>query len=583
MNTGRIVPHWARSYRREQLAGDLTAGLVVAMLLVPQAMAYAALAGLPPHIGLYASVLPLAVYALAGSSTVLSVGPVAVVALMTASALEAVAPAGSPEYLAAASVLALLSGAALLVLGLLRLGAMAHLLSHPVISGFMSGAAILILIGQLRPLLGPAGASGSGVAMLVGILADIDAVHVLTAAVGLTALLLLWAARTVFSRALCAIGLPAPAAGMVARLAPMLVVIAATLVVRITDWERDGLRVVGELPSGLPTLVLPIVEWPLAAALLLPALIIGLIGFVESVSIAGSLGRARHERVDADAELRGLGIANMASAVSGAFPVAGGLSRTAVSADAGANTPLAGILTALIIALILLVGPGVFATLPTTVLAAIIIIAVLSLIDVNRFHEVWRYDRPDATALVVTAVGVVVFGVEVGVGIGVGLSLASLVWRSSRPHIAVLGQMPGTEHFRNVLRHNVRTRAGLLMLRVDENLFFGNAEAVARRVQDRIAEKPDARHVVLVMSSVSYIDATALETLEALHDTLATHGIRLHFAEVKGPVFDRLEGTRIVRELTGRVFLSAWEAFAALPEPGPEPDDASARPETGLT
>jgi sulfate permease, SulP family len=564
------VPGWIRRYRRAQLPGDLTAGLVSAMLLVPQSMAYAALAGLPPHVGLYASVLPLIAYALAGSSSVLSVGPVAVIALMTASALEAVAPAGSPEYVAAAGLLALLAGASLLIFGLLRLGALAHLLSHPVISGFMTGAAVLILIGQLRPLLGLTGGSGSGVAMAGELVRGLGDLHALTAAVGLAALTVLWAARAGFARLLVTLRVPVHAAGLVAKLAPMLVVLIATGVVGLTDWQQQGLRVVGELPAGLPSLALPAVELALVPVLLLPALVIGLVGFVESVAVAGSLARARRERISADAELRGLGLANLASAVSSAFPVAGGFSRTAVNADAGANTALASILCALIITLVLLVATGLFATLPTAVLAAIIIIAVAPLIDLRRFLATWRYDRADALALAGTAVGVVAFGVEAGVGIGVGLSLASLIFRSSRPHIAVVGQVPGSEHFRNVLRHRVRTRAGLLMLRVDENLYFGNAEAVAQRLQELCSAESDLKHLVLVMSSVSHIDATALETLEALERTLRERGVTLHLAEVKGPVLDRLAQTDFIRALPGKVFLSTWEAFATLPERLPD-------------
>jgi sulfate permease, SulP family len=564
------VPGWIRRYRRAQLPGDLIAGIVSAMLLVPQSMAYAALAGLPPHLGLYASVLPLIAYAFAGSSSVLSVGPVAVIALMTASALEAVAPAGSPEYIAAAGLLALLAGAALLVFGLLRLGALAHLLSHPVISGFMTGAAVLILIGQLRPLLGLAGGSGSGVAMAGELVRGLGDLHALTAAVGLAALTVLWAARVGFARLLVTLRVPVHAAGLVAKLAPMLVVLIATGVVGLTDWQQQGLRVVGELPAGLPSLALPAAELALVPVLLLPALVIGLVGFVESVAVAGSLARARRERISADAELRGLGLANLASAVSSAFPVAGGFSRTAVNADAGANTALASILCALIITLVLLVATGLFATLPTTVLAAIIIIAVAPLIDLRRFLATWRYDRADALALAGTAVGVVAFGVEAGVGIGVGLSLASLIFRSSRPHIAVVGQVPGTEHFRNVLRHRVRTRAGLLMLRVDENLYFGNAEAVALRLQELCSAEKNLKHLVLVMSSVSHIDTTALETLEALERTMRERGVTLHLAEVKGPVLDRLAHTDFIRALPGKVFLSTWEAFATLPERLPD-------------
>ncbi len=571
MKPSRLLPDWVRHYRRDYVTGDLVAGLVAAMLLVPQSMAYAALAGLPPHVGLYASVLPLVAYAWLGTSGVLSVGPVAVIALMTGSALQTVAPAGSPEYIAAAALLALLSGASLLLFGFLRLGALAHLLSHPVISGFMTGAAVLILIGQLRPLLGLAVPSGSGISMLADIAAAISDAHLLTAALGLGTLVVLVLSRLWLVRMLVLTGIPRHVAGVLAKLMPMLVVLASIGLVLSAGWQAQGLAVTGDLPGGLPALALPAVDPALVPVLLLPALVIGLLGFIESVAVAGSMARARGERISADAELRGLGAANIASAISSGFPVAGGFSRTAVNADAGARTALAGVITALIIALVLMFATGLFAALPTTVLAAIIIAAVVPLIDPKRFMVTWRYDRADAIALACTAVGVVAFGVEAGVGIGVGLSLASLVWRSSRPHIAVVGQVPGSEHFRNVLRHRVNTRTGLLMLRVDENLYFGNAEAVAHRIAQLCSQQPDVRHLVLIMSSVSHVDTTALETLEALHNTLGARGITLHLAEVKGPVLDRLNDTDFIRHLSGQVFLSCWEAFAALPQPAQAP------------
>jgi sulfate permease, SulP family len=558
-----------RGYRRDLLPGDVVAALVVAVLLVPQAMAYAALAGLPPHIGLYASVVPVIAYALAGTSMVLAVGPVAVVALLTAASLEGVVAPGSAEYVGAAALLALLSGALLFTFGLLRLGAMAHLLSHPVISGFISGASILILIGQLRPLLGLELPSASATVMLGDVLRNLSALHPLTAAVGGAALLVLLLARRLLPRLLRALGAAPAVAALCGKLGPVLVVVVATSLVAAMGWDENGVRVVGTLPAGLPPLALPAGDWPLVSALLLPALIVSVFGFVESVSIAGALARERGERVHADAELRGLGLANLAAGLTSAFPVTGGFSRTAVNADAGARTPLAGILTALIIAAVLVWATGLLATLPMAVLAAIIIVSVASLIDIATLRETWSYDRADTVALIGTASGVVLFGVEAGMAIGVGLSLASLIWRSSRPHIAVVGQVPGTEHFRNVLRHAVRTRPGLVMLRVDENLFFGNAEAVADRVQDAVRLRPDTAHVVLVMSSVSHIDTTALETMRALHDSLRAKDVTLHLAEVKGPVQDRLQRADLLPNLSGRVFLSAWDAFCALPEPLP--------------
>lgn len=557
----RLLPPGFRGWRPAFLAGDLTAAVVVAMLLVPQAMAYAALAGLPPYVGLYASILPLVAYALAGSSRVLAVGPVAMVSLLTASALAPLADIGTAEQLAAAAVLALMVGVLLFVFGMLRLGALANLLSHPVISGFVTGAAILILAGQLAPLLGLSQASGSVVQIVIALAGRLPDVHVATALVGGGALLALWLARSALASLLMRVGVPEFPARLVGRLAPMIVVAAASLLAASRGLEAQGVRVVGEVPATLPVPSLPVFDVSWFAVLFVPALVIALVGYVESVSIAGALARQRGERLDANAELRGLGLANLASGISGALPVAGGLSRTAVNADAGARSPVAAVVTALLIALLLpLVGP-LLATLPLAVLAAIIIVAVVPLIDVHALVTAWRYDRVDALAWLGTAGGVILFGIESGLALGVALALAGLVWRASRPHVAIVGQVPGTGHFRNVLRHDVLTRPGLLMLRVDENLFFGNADAVRDRIEQAVDEPGDIRELVLVMSSVSHIDSTALEMLESLQQRLGERGIRVHLSEVKGPVLDRLHGTRLLAEMRGEVFLSNEDAY----------------------
>ena len=561
----RLLPAWLRDYwrlqdyRRQNLPGDIVAGLVVTLLLVPQGLAYAALAGLPPQLGLYASLSPLVVFPLYGSSLLLRVGPVAVAPLMTAAALAPIASAGSPEYIAAAIVLALLSGAMLFFSGVLRLGAVARLLSYPVVSGFISGVALLIMIGQLRPLLGIAVEGETAAALLIGLFTSLGDINTLAAAIGLSTLLILWLVRRQFAALLQKLGLKAELAGWFTKLVPMLLVLGSAALVALAGWQQQ-VDIVGTLPAGLPSLVMPEISLSLVQQLWWPALMIGLIGFVESVAIAQTFAARQGQRIDANAELRGLGAANIASAFSGAFPISGGFSRTAVNADAGARTPLAGIISALLIALVLLFATGLFRTLPMSVLAATIIIAALSLVDVKTLRDTWHYDRTEGVALLATALGVLLAGIEVGIGIGVALSLARLVWRASRPHMAVLGRVPGTEHFRNVARHEVQTRDDLLMVRVDESLFFGNAESVEKRLHQLVAAKPEARHLVLVLSSVSHIDATALDMLQTLDRRLLQQGIRMHLAEVKGPVMDQLEA----HGLSGRVFLSAQQAFEQL-------------------
>lgn len=562
----RLLPGWVGQYRGEHLAGDLVAGLVAAMLLVPQGLAYAALAGLPPQLGLYASILPLLAYAALGSSMVLAVGPVAVISLMTASALTPIATPGSPEYIAAAGLLALLSGLMLLAFGLLRLGALARYLSHPVISGFVSGAAIVILIGQLRPLLGIRAEGELPWQIALDLVGRITEIHWPTAASGLTALALLLLARFRLPGLLARLGLQQRPAATLARLAPMVVVLGAALLVPVLGWERQ-LAVVGEIPAGLPDFVVPGFDLPLAAQLLLPALLISIIGFMESASIAQSYASRRRQPLDHNAELRGLGAANLASAVSGAFPVTGGFARTVVNAEAGARTPLAGVLTAGLIALVVSFAADLFRALPHSVLAAVIIAAVASLIDVATLRRVWAYDRLEGTTLVGTALAVLAFGVEIGIACGILLSLAALVWRASHPHMAVIGRVAGTEHFRNVERHAVETDAARLLVRIDENLFFGNADAVRARIATELRRRPGTRDLILVMSSVSRIDATALEMLEELDHALVEQGIRLHLAEVKGPVLDGLAGTAFLRNLSGGVHLSTHIACEATSRP----------------
>ena len=518
-------PEWIRSYKRAWLPGDLTAGLIVTVLLIPQSLAYAMLAGLPPQAGLYASILPLVAYAAFGTSMTLAVGPVAVVSLMTASALQPLAAAGSPEYVALAVQLALLSGAMLLAFGALRLGFIAQFLSQPVVGGFIAGSAILIAFSQAKPLL----------------------VNAPTAAFGIGSVVFLVAARRYVP-------------GVAGKLAPMAAIVLATAM--MARFDIEGVSVVGGVQGGLPGFGLPLPTVHGVSALWLSALLISLVGFVESISVARAL--RRDERIAADRELIGLGAANVASALSGGFPVTGGFARSVVNHAAGANTPLAGVASALLMAGVLAGLTGWFYYLPHAVLAATIIVAVASLLDWRAFREVWRYDRGDGLAFLATLAGVLALGVEQGVMVGVVLSLALVVWRGSRPHVAVVGRVPGTEHFRNVERHDVETLPGLLALRIDESLFFGNAAAVQDRIERLLAAHPQTQRLLLVLSAVNHIDATALAALEELEQSLEKRGIELCFAEIKGPVMDRLRATGLGRRAKDRVFLSTHQAFNVL-------------------
>lgn len=563
MRANKLIPDWLKNYRRQWLAGDATAALVATMMLVPQALAYAALAGLPPHIGLYASLLPLVGYALFGSSSVLSVGPVAVLALMTASALTPLAVPGSAEYIAGAVLLAALSGLFLFAMGLMRLGALSNLLSHPVISGFVSGAAALIIIGQISPLVGVESDGDTALQLLVSTLAHLPEAVPLTAALGVGAVLILVSAKFWLGITLVKMGMRAHNARLLARLAPMLVVLAAIALTAILHLEKE-MAVVGKIPPGLPALTLPAFDWNLTHRLLLPALVIALLGFVESLSIAHAIALRRRQRLNADAELRGLGAANLFSALSGGFAVTGSFARTAINDEAGAVSPMSGLIAAALMALVLLFLTPLFTELPLTVLAATIIVAAAGLIDARGFVHNWRYDRTDGLAMAGTFLGVLLFGVEAGIGLGIGLSFATLIWRSSRPHIAVVGRVPGTEHFRNVLRHTVDTLPDILFLRIDESLFFSNISAVEERILSELKRHADVRELVLILSSVSRIDGTALERLQQVNRDLRDRDIGLHLSEVKGPVLDRLGRSKFLEELNGRVFLSSYIAELAL-------------------
>ena len=559
------LPQWLRQYQKAWLTGDLTAGLIVTVMLIPQSLAYALLAGLPPEVGLYASILPIVAYALLGSSMTLAVGPVAVASLMTASALAPFAAAGTTEYITMAVQLSLISGAMLLAFGALRLGFLAYFLSHPVISGFITGSAVVIAIGQLKYLLGVRVPSSSTWETLRGLVQALPQTNLTTLALGLGSLVFLVVARRYLAGWLVKLGSAPKVADLMTKLAPMAAVMVSITVVALGRLDISAkVSVVGVVPQGLPHLGLALPGLTTLGQLWLPALLISLVGFVESVSVAQSLALKRQQRIVPNKELLGLGAANVASALSGGYPVTGGFARSVVNFAAGANTPLAGVASAALMALVIATMTGAFYYLPHAVLAATIIVAVVSLVDFATLKEAWHYDRADALSLIATALGVITMGVEVGILMGVALSLGVLVWRSSRPHMAVVGRVPGTEHFRNIERHDVETVPGLLALRVDESLFFANATALEDRIEELIRLDPAVRRVLLVCSAVNQVDTTALGVLTEMNTSLTKRGITLELAEVKGPVMDRLQHTALGQALQGRVFQSVHAAFSRV-------------------
>jgi len=558
------VLDWGRGYGRSTLAADGLAAVIVTIMLIPQSLAYALLAGLPPEHGLYASIVPLLAYALFGSSRVLAVGPVAVVSLMTAAAIAPFASAGPAAQATAAITLALVSGLMLFVLGILRLGALANFLSHPVISGFISASALLIAASQLKTLLGIRAAGDNLPQLLVSIGGQLRDVHGLTFAVGAAATAFLFWVRRGLRPLLASRGMNGRAADMLAKAGPVAAIALTAALAWAFGWGDRGVKLVGSIPAGLPPLTLPAFDPAVWRELAVPALLISIVGFVESVSVGHTLAARRRERLEPDQELVALGAGNVAAAFTGGFPVTGGFARSVVNFDAGAQTPAAGVLTAAGIAAASLTLTPALYYLPQATLAATIVVAVLSLVDLDVLRRTWSYSRADFAAVAVTFLATLLLGVEQGLVAGVAVSLAFHLYRTSRPHIAVVGLVPGTQHFRNVARHRVLVSPHLLAMRVDESLYFANARALEDAINAEVAARPQLRHLVLQCTAVNAIDASALESLEAAMERLRAAGIALHLSEVKGPVMDRLRKTEFLRSLTGRVFLSQYDAVRAL-------------------
>ncbi|MFH1803317.1 MAG: sulfate permease [Pseudomonadota bacterium] len=555
---------WGRGYSRAAAFSDLSAAVIVTVMLIPQSLAYAMLAGLPPEVGLYASILPLVAYAVFGTSRVLAVGPVAVVSLMTASTIGAVSLPDGVSVITAAVTLAVMSGLMLLVMGIFRLGFLASFLSHPVISGFITASAILIAVSQLKHILGIEIAGETLPESVVALIGGIGNLHIPTLMIGAGCLIFLFWARCRLKSTLKRLGIGDGIAGFLTKAGPVMAVIVATVAVWAMDLASGGVRIVGDIPQGLPGLSLPSFDLGLIGQFAVPALLISMIGFVESVSVAQTLAAKRRQRIVPDQELVALGASNLVAGFSGGYPVTGGFARSVVNYDAGAQTPAAGLFTAIGIGVATLYLTPYLYFLPQATLAATIIVAVLSLVDVGVIKRTWAYSRSDFSALLTTIVITLIFGVEPGVISGVVLSLALHLHRTSRPHIAVVGLLPGSEHFRNVLRHPVATGKRVLSIRLDESLYFANCRFLEDRIYALVAQNREVRDVVLMCPAVNEIDASGLESLEEINHRLKDSGVRFHLSEVKGPVMDRLQKSSFPDHLNGRIFLSQYTALAEL-------------------
>lgn len=562
------VLDWGRSYNRADLSNDLIAAVIVTIMLIPQSLAYALLAGLPPETGIYASIAPIILYAIFGTSRALAVGPVAVVSLLTASAIGQVAEQGTAGYAVAALTLAFLSGGFLMLLGVLRLGFLANFLSHPVIAGFITASGILIATSQLKHILGVDAHGHTLPEMLTSIVSHLDQINWITLVIGTLATAFLFWVRKNLKPALQKLGTPELFADILTKAGPVAAVVATTVAVWGLGLADRGVKIVGAVPQSLPPLTMPGLSADLVEALLVPAILISVIGFVESVSVAQTLAAKKRQRIDPDQELIGLGAANLGAAFTGGYPVTGGFARSVVNFDAGAQTPAAGAYTAAGLAIAAVALTPLVYYLPNATLAATIIVAVLSLVDLSILRKTWGYARADFIAVAMTILLTLGLGVEVGVASGVTISVLLHLYKTSRPHVAEVGLVPATQHFRNINRHKVRTDPSVVILRVDESLYFVNARFLEDLIYKRVTTGKKVRHVVLMFSAVNDVDYSALESLEAINRRLTDMGIGLHLSEVKGPVMDRLKKSHLLETLNGRVFLSQYDAWIALTTEG---------------
>lgn len=540
-----------KHYRAEDFSGDLLAGIIVAIMLVPQSMGYALLAGLPPQAGLYASIIPLVIYGLLGSSRYLAVGPVAMVSLLVASGVGGLVASDSPDYWTLALTLSCMTALILVALGMVRAGFLVNFLSHPVLSGFTTAAAIIIGVSQFKHVLGVSLPQSEAVLeTLVNLVEQLPKAQITPLILSVVAVSILLFFKQVLPKWLKSSALPPAIKNTLQRSGPLVVVFLGAMVT--WAWRLDQtlhLKIVGVVPSGLPPITLPSFDPNVWSALFPSALTIAAVGYMESIAVARSMASKRRQTVDANQELLALGLANLGTAFTGGYPVTGGLSRSVVNFEAGARTGLASVFTALLILLTVIFLTPLFYYLPNAVLAAIILVAVTNLLDFGTLRTTWAYGKEEGITWVATFVAVLSVGIENGILVGVATALGAYLWRTSRPHVAVVGRVGESEHFRNVLRHNVSLVPGVVAVRVDESLYFPNAQFLEQVISTLVADDPSVNQVVLICSAVNYIDTSALHSLEVLVDNLRVSGIQFCLTEVKGPVMDRLRGTHFMEKL----------------------------------
>ena len=543
---------WLKTYHPTHFKADVVAALIVLAMLVPQGMAYAMLAGLPPVMGIYASILPMIIYAFTGSSTTLSIGPVAIISMMVFSALQPLFAVGSTAYIEAACLLAIMVGIISLILGLFRFGFLIQLISHPVIKSFIIASALLIALGQFKFLLDIPLQTNNIPEFIGSLVNNFHHISFLSVGVSLAAISILvflpkWVRSDFLNKTI-----------------PLLLVLSSIIVVYAFSLDQHGLKTVGIIPTGLPSFHFPTWNFDLVQKLLPSAFMIAMISFVESLAIAQATALQKRDDLNSNQELIALGLANIAAGINMGFAVSGSLSRTVVNSDAGAKTPMSGVMSSLLMIAVSLYFTSFFQNLPLTILAATIFVSIWKLVSFLPFFETWKYSKADGLAMWATFLGVTCIDISTGLVIGIILTFILLLWRISRPHIAVIGLVEGTQHFRNVSRYDVLTTETIASFRIDENLNFLNAHVLKGYIITELSHNPQIQHVVINCSSISNIDLSAVEMLEDLNRELLQLGIQLHLSEVKSPVMDRLNSSRLINMLSGKIFLSHYQALQTL-------------------
>jgi SulP family sulfate permease len=558
---------WAKGYNPGILTDDLLAAVVVTVLLVPQCLAYALLAGLPPQIGIYASIFPLLAYAALGSSNFLNVGPTAVISLMTAVCIASLPP---EMRLVSAAALALVTGVILTIAGFLKAGFVMNFVSRPVVSAYITGAALLIIISQIKHILGIPVEKGTAFGMIQTLVTGLDQTNSFAIATGVLAAVGFYFVRTALPYLLVKSGVRARTAKIIARMAPILIIAAFVVVSAFFGLNAQfGLAIVGEVPSGLPPFQVPELSRSGYEELLVPAIVIAIVAFVDSTSTAQELASRRRDRVDANKELLGLGAANAVAGLTGGYPINGSMSRSAVNFTAGGKTPLSGVMVAGFMALTALFLTPVLEALPLSVLAALIIVACLNLLDFGAIWRSWVYSRTDGLTAVATFLAVLILGVQWGVMAGVILAMALHIRHSLQPNMPLVGRFPGTEHYRDAAKFNVETDTQVKTIRIDEGLYYANARILEDRVAEVVREHEDVSDIILMCTGVNHIDASALSSLTEINRRLKGLGINLHFSDMQSVVRERLYRSDFLEALSGQVFLSQHDAMLELQ---PEPD-----------